>query len=370
MTPGMDRQDGQDEIEQLISESVARLAPKLLHALEVLGHTARHLHPPALPALVPALSVLVNELEESKNHLSKVSWPEDLALYQQQLVLCAEHILAAIAGMENAVRESNGVRLAYSALRKYTLAVEALYPLTSMLRPISRYFLEPGYRDDESLLDKLTSSNVDGETVGIMHAGNNRDERGGLSIYVPEYYDASKKWPLVVALHGGSGHGADSMWSWLREARARGFIVLSPTSQGATWSLVGEDQDAKTLRRIVSGSCKQWNIDTTRVMLTGMSDGATYTLLNGLLEETAFTHLAPLCGTFHPMLLEGMGSIEKKSIYLVHGLLDWMFPVETARETQASLSAQGASVVYREVEDLSHTYPREINSDILDWFLA
>jgi len=360
----------QDETEQVISESTALLAPKLLHALEVLAYTARHLHPPALPALVPALSALVGELEFRRNHLTNARWPEDLAFFQQQMVICADHILAAIEGLEKAVQQSNGIRLAYSSLRKYTLAVEALYPLSTMLRPVSRYFLEPGFRDNEDLLDKLTMSEVTGETVGIMHAGNKRDERGGLSIYVPEYYEASKKWPVVIALHGGSGHGADSLWSWLREARARGFILLSPTSQGATWSLTGDDLDAKTLRRIVSGCCEQWNIDTERVMLTGMSDGATYTLLAGLAEDAPFTHLAPLCGTFHPMLLDGMGSIKKKSIYLVHGVLDWMFPVESARETQQCLSSRGASVVYREIEDLSHTYPREINSDILDWFVG
>jgi len=365
-----DGQGGQDEMQQIISESVAYLTPKLLQALEALAYTARNLHPPALPVLVPVLSGLVSELKQGRENLSRVDWPEDLAFFQRQLMVSTDQTLAAITGMENAVKDSNGVMLAYKALRKYTLAIEALYPLSEMLRPVSRYFLEPGYRDNEGLLDKLTNTSPDGESVGIMHAGNSRDERGGLSIYVPEYYEAEKKWPLVVALHGGSGHGADSLWTWLREARARGFVLLSPTSKNTTWSLMGDDQDSETLQRIVTGSCAQWNIDTERVLLTGMSDGATYTLLHGLAEDTPFTHLAPLCGTFHPMILEGMGSIEKKSVYLVHGELDWMFPVETARETQQCLSGKGASVVYREVPDLSHTYPRELNSDILDWFLA
>jgi phospholipase/carboxylesterase len=44
-----------------------------------------------------------------------------------------------------------------------------------------------------------------------------------------------------------------------------------------------------------------------------------------------------------------------------------MFPVETARQTQALLAAAGAAVTYRELDDLSHCYPREINPDILDW---
>jgi phospholipase/carboxylesterase len=54
-------------------------------------------------------------------------------------------------------------------------------------------------------------------------------------------------------------------------------------------------------------------------------------------------------------------------VFLTHGRLDWMFPVEVARQTRDALRAAGASVTYRELEDLSHCYPREINAEILRW---
>jgi phospholipase/carboxylesterase len=41
--------------------------------------------------------------------------------------------------------------------------------------------------------------------------------------------------------------------------------------------------------------------------------------------------------------------------------------VQTARQTQQLLSAAGASVTYRELEDLSHCYPREMNVEMLAW---
>jgi phospholipase/carboxylesterase len=44
-----------------------------------------------------------------------------------------------------------------------------------------------------------------------------------------------------------------------------------------------------------------------------------------------------------------------------------MFPVQVARQTREVLSAAGADVTYREIDDLSHCYPREINAVILDW---
>jgi phospholipase/carboxylesterase len=44
-----------------------------------------------------------------------------------------------------------------------------------------------------------------------------------------------------------------------------------------------------------------------------------------------------------------------------------MFPVQVARQTHELLSAAGASVTYRELADLSHCYPREMNPAILKW---
>jgi phospholipase/carboxylesterase len=41
--------------------------------------------------------------------------------------------------------------------------------------------------------------------------------------------------------------------------------------------------------------------------------------------------------------------------------------VQVARQTRQLLSAAGANVTYRELDDLSHTYPREMNPPILAW---
>jgi phospholipase/carboxylesterase len=102
-----------------------------------------------------------------------------------------------------------------------------------------------------------------------------------------------------------------------------------------------------------------------------MSDGGTFTLLSGLDDGSPFTHLAPVAASFHPLLLTMADPrrVAGLPVYLVHGALDWMFPVTMARTAQRALTAAGASVVYREIDDLSHVYPREEGSAILDWLL-
>jgi phospholipase/carboxylesterase len=113
----------------------------------------------------------------------------------------------------------------------------------------------------------------------------------------------------------------------------------------------------------------RWNIDSQRLLLTGMSDGGTFTYVSGLEAGSAFTHLAPISAAFHPMLaaMADPERIRDLPIFLTHGALDWMFPVDLARQARDALGAAGARVIYREIDDLSHTYPREINAEILDW---
>jgi phospholipase/carboxylesterase len=145
---------------------------------------------------------------------------------------------------------------------------------------------------------------------------------------------------------------------------------MAPTSRDRTWSIMGgHDVDAGPLCAMVESIARRYPVDRARVLLTGMSDGATYALLCGLQEDMPFTHLAPACGVLHPFLLAdgGLARAAGRPIYLVHGALDWMFPLHVARMTREALTAAGARLVYREIEDLSHTYPREENTKMLDW---
>jgi len=205
--------------------------------------------------------------------------------------------------------------------------------------------------------------------TGIIHGDNKPGSRGSFSVYVPEYYEPDRAWPLVVALHGGSGNGRNFLWSWLRDARSFGAILIAPTATGQTWALMGEDGDTPNLDRILDSVRSRWNIDANRMLLTGMSDGGTFCYVTGLERSSPFTHLAPVAATFHPLMAEMADAdrLRDLPIFLVHGKLDWMFPVQAARHTREALTAAGADITYREIDDLSHCYPREVNAEMLRW---
>jgi phospholipase/carboxylesterase len=150
------------------------------------------------------------------------------------------------------------------------------------------------------------------------------------------------------------------------------LILVAPTATGDTWSLMEPEVDSAHLAGILADLRARYNVDPARLLLTGMSDGGTFTLLSGLDADSPFTHLAPVAASFHPMLLTMSDPARTAGlpVYLVHGALDWMFPVSVGRTASRALAAAGARVTYREIEDLSHTYPREENERIIDWLLA
>ena len=355
-----------------VLDALGGLLPPLLVTLERVGWVQRNLYPPIAPLLAEELAPCAYAITGPLGAVEALACPDDLRFMRNPLVEAARQTLDLIAIFVEAAQPPGDPMGLYRALRRLARVQETLYPLAPVFESLSRWFLEPARRDDDALVARLRAAALgEYETrVGVMHASNERDSRGGFSLYVPEQSDGQRPMPLVVALHGGHGHGRDFLWSWLREARSRGVLVLSPTSRGRTWSIMGgDDVDAEPLREMVESVAARYPVDRTRVLLTGMSDGATYALLCGLRDGMPFTHLAPLCGVLHPALLANgdLARAHDFPVYLVHGALDWMFPVHTARLARQALTAAGARLVYREVEDLSHTYPRDENPKILDW---
>ncbi|MFZ3034503.1 MAG: phospholipase [Parvibaculum sp.] len=355
----------------VILDAIMALAPPLLEALETLGFVARHLHPPHLDELLDRIEGADAEVIAGHKAFASIDWPDDLVSFRDQVELVATETEAAFAELRASRHDPNGIMATYRALRHVSRAAEALYPITAMLPPVSPYFLEPQARSDKELAAKLASADMGRDNVGVRHMSNEKHQRGGFSLYVPETYDEATPAPLIIAMHGGSGHGRDMLWTWIASARTRGAILMSPTSMGPTWSLMEPEIDHQNIMRMIAHVAENWKVDRRRILLTGMSDGGTFSYVLGLQSGAPFTHLAPIAASFHPFLVE-MAAPERMEglpIHITHGALDWMFDADMARMANRAFTGAGANVTYREVADLSHTYPRDENPRIMDWFL-
>jgi len=358
--------------EDALQEALVALIPRLLGALDRLEAITRAMHPPLLPDLAASLGPNDLALTQALAQVREAAWPDAMTPFRDALQLAGESILRAHAGLREAGGSRAGAINAYRATRQQYRAIEALYPLAAALPSISRFFIEPARRDDTALVDRIEGARQPLPGTGVFHFDNDTGTRGGFSVYVPEYLTRDTPAPVVFALHGGSGHGRIFLWSWLREARSRGVILVAPTASGDTWSLMEPDIDSAHLSRVLRYVREHWTVDPAKLLLSGMSDGGTFTLLSGLDSDSPFTHLAPVAASFHPMLvtMTEPSRIRGLPVYLVHGTLDWMFPIQTGRTAHQALTMAGANVTFREIADLSHTYPRDENGAILDWFMA
>lgn len=349
------------------SAAVNALLSPLLRALEMLALLARHLHPPEVGNLMAQIGTPEDDLRAAMAR--QPAWPETLAGVAGPLDAASAAAVEAFAGLRAALGDGGDLRASYRALRQLPKGLEALYPLASILPAVNQFFLDPSLRSDQALQRLLLRAPVR-DTTGVMHFG--KDERAGFWLYVPEHYTPDRAWPLVVALHGGSGTGRQFLWSWLRDARSRGAILAAPTATQHTWALLGPDPDTPNLLSMLDVIRARWNVDPARLLLTGMSDGGTFAYVSGLAAHSPFTHLAPVAAAFHPLLAEmaDPDRLRGLPIHIIHGTRDWMFAVELARQARHTLARAGAAVTLCEIADLSHAYPRERNAAILSWLAA
>ena len=246
-------------------------------------------------------------------------------------------------------------------------ALEILYQARAELTLIDAFFR---LSDDPGSQPEVQSN--DGIVRGIQHCdagvGHNN-----YSLYVPEHYDTQTEWPLIIALHGGYGRGDEYLWSWLRAARSRGYLVLSPKSIGPTWSILQPGIDGDSVMRMLDKVCEEYAIDKSRILLSGLSDGGTFSYLLALAHPQRFAAVSPIAGVLSPMTdpLLRAGHGKDLPMYVIHGALDAIFPVQTVRSTTDLMRSLGYQVKYTELPDWGHALTYTINEKmVLPWFEA
>jgi phospholipase/carboxylesterase len=241
-----------------------------------------------------------------------------------------------------------------------------LYDLRAYLPRLDAHWTLPGSMPPE----RAAHRNDDRAPVGFIHK-EPTDDRSGYTLYVPENYAPSSKWPLIVCLHGGYGQGFEYIFTWLRPARSKGYIVLAPKSLDVTWTMTFPSPDADSIIAMLEEVTGAYEIDRSRVYLSGLSDGGIFTYMLGLQHQELFTGIAPVAGAVHPMLypILSQGRGKEMPMLVVHGARDFIFPVQITRQTVEMLTELGCNLKYVELAEWGHAFPYSINERlVLPWF--
>ena len=129
-------------------------------------------------------------------------------------------------------------------------------------------------------------------------------------VWVPPSYDAARRWPLVISLHGATSNHllnrrrvfglgnrpGESDYDAIRTPVGlpdTGFIVVTPYGRGEVAGYDGiAEQD---VLRALDHAGRAYNVDADRVHLTGLSMGGGGTWHIGLRYADRFASITPVC---------------------------------------------------------------------------
>jgi phospholipase/carboxylesterase len=213
---------------------------------------------------------------------------------------------------------------------------------------------------------------VPSSRIGELRATNSSNRTGA---YLLPMGFVGHAVPLLVAIHGTGGRGAQMVSLFRAEAEREGFIVVAPDSRAApngqfTWQVgdtVGEiTEDVEHIRRCIAEvrAMAGVRIDVEHVLVAGHSGGgstAPYVATN----DDLFTAFAVLHGGAFP---GGFGSHPVRGWFST-GSADLLR--SPARVRQAALDAKPAvagQIIYREFAG-GHDVSELEASELIRWWL-
>jgi predicted peptidase len=196
-------------------------------------------------------------------------------------------------------------------------------------------------------------------------------------VYVPFSYTASQRWPVILFLHGAGERGDDGLiqtqvglGAAVRQHAARfpAIIVFPQSPAESLWTGVPAQMAIAALDQV----SREFQIDSNRVYLTGLSMGGNGVWYVAYRYPSRFAALLPICSFVTPFRATGLPfatvvpadsgapfealarQLRRVPTWIVHGEIDEVVPVDQSRQAVAALKAVGAPVQYLEVPGTNH----------------
>jgi len=194
----------------------------------------------------------------------------------------------------------------------------------------------------------------------------------GYRLLTPRNYDAAKKYPLVVFLHGAGERGTDNAAQlkhgaplFLKpEAREKFpcFVLAPQCPPEQTWSAVKgwtgpnafEEEPTgpmKLLFGTIDAVLKEFSIDQDRLYVTGLSMGGygTWDILTR--QPQRWAAAAPVCGGGD---IARIAPAKGVALWAFHGVNDTVVPPVRTQEMIKALEAAGGKPLYSEYPYVAH----------------
>jgi len=229
----------------------------------------------------------------------------------------------------------------------------------------------------------------------IMQSNKENGTQHFFAVNVPENYDPSRRYQVRFQLHGGvdgrrtnEPRGSGEIGTL---AGAEQFYVIPYSWNASPWW--SKDQ-VLNLAAIVDALKRTYNIDENRVVVAGVSDGATGAYYIGMHETTLFASFLPLNGFIMVLGNNGIdngdlfpSNLRNKPWFVVNGGLDRLYPISAVEPFTNHLKSSGVEIDYHPEPDGQHNtawwpwmkapfekfvtdHPRNPDPDTLTWETA
>jgi predicted peptidase len=231
--------------------------------------------------------------------------------------------------------------------------------------------------DPEKLFEPREFVGADGQTLKYR-------------LLKPAPYNADRKYPLVIFLHGAGERGSDNKAQLKHgmadfcKAKWRDkypcYVVAPQCPEGkkwveVDWSAPANDMPAKTsdslqlVFELTDTMIKDSAVNENRIYITGLSMGGYGTWDALARRPSLFAAAIPICGGGDPKTASRFANIP---LWCFHGDQDKAVPVNRSREMIEALKAAGGNPKYTEYAGVGHDSWSQTYADpaVFEWLFT
>lgn len=192
-------------------------------------------------------------------------------------------------------------------------------------------------------------------------------------VITPKLIDEVNGNPLVLSLHGGVGGAsreAHKSTQCIEPALERiNAFVISPNADKAYWY---ELYNQEKIVRILQLAIDNWPINTSKMVITGYSDGGNGTWFFAEAFPYAFSAGIALASSYSTLTTEGEGRKIVTPLYVIHSSDDELFPLDSTQYWVNKSIEAGSDITFVVADGLSHYRPCDYTGyfeDAIQWLV-
>lgn len=198
-------------------------------------------------------------------------------------------------------------------------------------------------------------------------------------VALPEGYDPSRPHPLLVAMHGFGGEPQNFSRAFARTCGRKGYVLCCPYGPvimgKAAFHWGDGEQDGLAEKRVIESvnlMRSKYNIDTSRIVLAGFSQGGYMAYLLGLKHPGLFRGAVPIAGRYDTLLNRYLGQASGDGIkyYILIGELEPEGRRQSNLEAMGRLMSAGISASLNAYSGVGHAFPGDPDFELgraLEW---